>query len=368
MPPAAPGAARDSAAFDAGVTRLMASEHVVGLAVAVVDDAGVARVTTYGWRNAEKRLPLTTGTVMAGASLTKAAFAYLVLQLVDEGRLDLDMPLTSLLPRPLAEYAPYAELQGDERWRLLTARHVLTHSTGLANFRGLEPDGRLRLHFDPGSRYAYSGEGFKLLQLVMENGIGVDVEKEMQERVFDRFAMTRTAVRWRDDLSGDAAQTYDLEGRAAPHAMRRRVDVAGSMDTSITDQAHFWAAVFRGEGLSRGARHEWGRPQLSIRSRHQFPTLAALPPGSESDGLSAGLGIVHFGAGPDAGWFKGGHDEGTANMVICVERHRRCVVLLANDVRAERIYPQVARLALGPSAMPWSWEYAWLPSAQRSTR
>lgn len=365
MSPAAPAEADAAASFDVRVARLMVSEHVVGLALAVVDDGRVARVVTYGWSNAEQRLPLTADTVMAGASLTKTVFAYLVLQLVDEGRLDLDMPLASLLPRPLPEYPPYADLQGDERWRLLTARHVLTHSMGLANFRRLEPDGRLHLHFDPGSRYAYSGEGFNLLQFVIENGLGIDVERAMQERVFTRFAMVRTAMRWRGDFEGDAADTYDAGGQPAPHARRSRVIAAGSMDTSIADQARFWAAALRGDGLVAATRREWSRPQLPIRSEHQFPTLATPTVSNARLGLAAGLGVVTFGAGVDAGWYKGGHDDGTANMAICLEHRRRCVVMLANDVRAERIFAQVAQLVLGPTAMPWSWEYAWpSPSAQ----
>lgn len=359
----------DAVAFDAAVTRLMAGEHVVGLALALIDDGRVARVATYGWRNEKMREPITADTVMAGASLTKAVFAQLVLQLVDEGRLELDAPLARLLPRPLPEYPRYAELQGDERWRLLTARHVLAHSTGFANFRWLEPDRRLRLHFDPGSRYAYSGEGFGLLQFAIENGLGIDVAQAMQERVFARLGMTRTSMRWRSDFDGDAADTYDAGGSVTLHARRLRADAAGSMDTSIADQARFWAAALRGEGISAGARRDWARSQLPIRSAHQFPTLAAQDAGNERRGLSAGLGVVVFGAGDGAGWFKGGHDDGTANMAICLEHRRRCVVILANDVRAERIYPQIAHLALGPTAMPWSWEYAWLaPSARFGPR
>ena len=56
-------------------------------------------------------------------------------------------------------------------------------------------------------------------------------------------------------------------------------------------------------------------------------------------------------------WFKGGHNDVTANMVICHEKRRRCLVLLANDVRAERIYPDLEKLVLGLERFPWHWEY-----------
>ena len=58
-------------------------------------------------------------------------------------------------------------------------------------------------------------------------------------------------------------------------------------------------------------------------------------------------------------WFKGGHNDSTGNMLLCLERGQRCVLMLSNDVRAERIYPELARRALGETDMPWRWEYGW---------
>ena len=60
-----------------------------------------------------------------------------------------------------------------------TPRHVLNHATGFANFAVLEPDGKLRFHFDPGSNYGYSGEGISLLQFGVEKGLGLSVEAEL---------------------------------------------------------------------------------------------------------------------------------------------------------------------------------------------
>ncbi len=75
--------------------------------------------------------------------------------------------------------------------------------------------------------------------------------------------------------------------------------------------------------------------------------------------LAAGLGVIVFRDGDGStGWYKGGHDDGTGNVAICLERGRRCVVMLGNDVRAERIYPDVARRVLGSTAMRWVWEYS----------
>ncbi len=120
-----------------------------GIAIAVIDQGQVALVKTWGKRNA-KGEPLTPDTVMYGASLTKAMFGYLIAQLADEGKLDLDASIATMLPKPLpaysdaeARYAPYHHLAGDERWRKLTPRILLNHGSGFANFHFLEPDRRL---------------------------------------------------------------------------------------------------------------------------------------------------------------------------------------------------------------------------------
>ncbi len=344
--------------IDATARRLMDRAQVQGLALAVIDGGTIRHVAAYGMRNLARGLPLTTHTVMYGASLTKTAFAYMMLQLVDEGRVDLDASVATLLPKPLPEYDDYHDLRGDDRWRALTPRILLTHTSGFANFRWLEDDGRLRFHADPGTRYGYSGEGFYILQLLLEEGLGLDVGREMQARVFDRFGMTRTSMTWRDDFAADLADGYGIDGAFEPHDDRSSVSAAGSMDTSIDDQARLWAGIVRGEGLNAASRVELVRAQHPITSAHQFPTLDAVTDDRNAAiELAAGLGLVTFRDPSGPAWFKGGHNPWTGNMVICLERLQRCLVLLANDVRAESIYPELTEAILGETAMPWRWEY-----------
>jgi CubicO group peptidase (beta-lactamase class C family) len=343
---------------DAEVRRLMQEQDVVGLALAVIDEGRIVHVGAYGWRNREKQLPLTPHTVMYGASLTKAAFGYMIMQLVDEGRINLDTPIERYLPKPLTDYEDYADLKGDERWRKLTPRMVLNHTTGFANFRWLEEDKRLRFHWNPGERYGYSGEGFYILQLVLEEGLKLDVGAEMQRRLFDRFGMKNTSMQWRPDFAANLADGYGIDGKFEPHDERSSVSAAGSMDTSIADQARLWAGIVRGEGLSEKSRAEFVRSQAPILSATQFPTLSdRRDPRGPAIGLAAGTGLVTFSDADGPAWFKGGHNDWTGNMVICQEKRKRCVVMLANSVRAEKIYPALARFILGESRMPWWWEY-----------
>lgn len=354
------------AAIDAQVRDIMSRTGARGLALAVIDDGQPVYVQAYGVRNAAGQ-PLTTDTIMYGASLTKAVFAYAMMQQVDAGALDLDRPIAAMLPRPLPDYySPeladrYADWRGlaeDERWRDITPRIILTHSTGFANFGFLEPDEKLRIHFDPGSRYAYSGDGLILLQFAIEQGQGGDVGAMAQSGVFDRFGMTRTSLIWRPDFAGNLADGWTDKGEVEAHDERSKVRAAGSMDTTISDFARFAAGYIHGEGLSARSRAEITRPQRPITTASQFPTFQPeLPVDQQRPDLSAGLGVVTFSGPQGPGFFKGGHNDTTGNTWVCVEASRRCVVILANDVRAEPAYAELVRFILGETGVPYDWEY-----------
>jgi CubicO group peptidase (beta-lactamase class C family) len=342
-----------------------------GMAAALIRGGRVHYINAYGVRNA-KGDPLRIDTVMYGASLTKVVFAFTVMQLVDQGKLSLDTPLADYLDKPLVDYdteaiypdkyGPYRDLVGDPRWRTITARNALTHSTGFANFWWDEPDQKLRIHFNPGSRFSYSGEGMILLQFVIENGrksngLGIDLGKLTQAN-FDRLGMTRTSLIWRPDFRTNLADGFNDKGEAIEHDERSKVRAAGSMDTTISDLAKFFAALTRHEGLSAASYAEMLKPQLHVGTATQFPNFAPeLPAADQRKDLYAGLGVVLFDGPQGPGFFKGGHDGQTANMLVCLERSRNCALLMSNDVRAEAGYAQLVDLLLGKTEVPLKWEY-----------
>ncbi|HEX2764337.1 MAG TPA: hypothetical protein VHM92_10935 [Allosphingosinicella sp.] len=131
-----------------------------------------------------------------------------------------------------------------------------------------------------------------------------------------------------------------------------------SMDTTIADFAAFAAGFMRGQGLKRATRAEMIRPQLAVTSAAQFPTLAGdAPAARRSKGLAAGLGVLTFTGPQGRGFFKGGHNDSTGNIWVCLERGQRCVVILSNDVRAEAAFPALVESILGPTGLPWRCEY-----------
>jgi CubicO group peptidase (beta-lactamase class C family) len=341
----------------------MAETHAEGLAIAVIDHGRVKSVQAFGRRNA-KGDPLTTDTIMYGASLTKALFGYLVMQLVDEGKLDLDRPIAAILPKPLPDYGNlgaygnWGDLAGDDRWKLITPRMAMTHSTGFANFAALESDGKLRIHFTPGTRFSYSGEGIMLLQFGLEEGLGLNVGAELERRFFKPLGMTRTSLKWRPDFAADLADGWTGDGKVEPHDERSKVRAAGSMDTTIADLAKMAAYMARAQGLSKIAAAERVRESLPITTATQFPNfLPDAPAGQRVRGLAAGIGVISFTGPQGPGWFKGGHNGSTGNTLVCLTRSQRCVLILSNDVRTERAFPRLLKAALGETGVPFGWEY-----------
>jgi CubicO group peptidase (beta-lactamase class C family) len=362
----------DGAGVDAEVKKLMARTNAKGMAVAVIDHGKVSYVHAYGIRNA-KGDPLTADTVMYGASLTKTIFAYTAMQLVDQGKLSLDAPIRDDLDKPLPsygpdpvfpdKYGPYKDLADDPRWEKITPRMALTHSTGFSNFWFIEPDQKLHIHFEPGTHFSYSGEGFILLQFVVEHGrkaqgLGLDVG-DLTQAIFNRLGMHRTSLVWSiDNPERNVADGWNDQGQPQPHEKRSKVRVAGSMNTTISDLSKFAAALVRGDGLSTASRAEMTKPSLHITTAHLFPLfLPDLPVSEQRRDLASGLGVTVFDGPQGHGFYKGGHEGQTANTLVCIDVGQRCVVILSNDVRSEAGFADLVRFILGDTGVPYDWEY-----------
>lgn len=343
--------------IDTTVNKLMQAGNVPGLGLALIEDGRVVYLKAYGYADIDERRALQTDTVMYGASLTKAAFAYMVMTLVDAGVVDLDKPIEDYLPKPLERYKDYADLADDPRWRVWTLRMLLSHNAGLPNWRWFSASQKLEIIFEPGSRYAYSGEGIQIAQLTLEEGLDLDVNALMQERVFERFQMARTSMLWREDFRPNFARGYDEKGNNLGHNMRRSVRAAGSMDTTVADFAAFLAAVLRGDGLSTAARTELLSAQVKVTAAHQFPTQSPVDTDANAGiELAYGLGWGVFESAFGPAFFKEGHDDGTNNYALCLDKAQRCILLLANSSNGESIFLYLVDALLGNTSLPWEWE------------
>lgn len=165
----------------------MDSLNIPGLSIAVINESKVVYHQTFGYANLEKKLPITTKTIFEGASMSKSIFAFFVMKFVEEGKLDLD--------KPLHEYLPYQDIAYDERYKKITARMVLSHRSGFPNWRENEDDKKLKIKFEPGTDYEYSGEGYQYLAMVLKHIESTDwngLEAIFQEKIAKPLKMEHT--------------------------------------------------------------------------------------------------------------------------------------------------------------------------------
>ena len=344
---------------------------VPGLAFAVVEGA---RVSTYVFGTARRELleAVSDSTEFEAASLGKPVFAAAVLRLVDAGALELDRPLSSYVALPDVT---------DPAARAITARHVLSHTTGLPNWR--QAPGPLVPASAPGTRFSYSGEGMFYLQRVIERLVDRPIEHVMREQVFDPLGMGSSSYVWRPAYADRMATGYDERGtaldvyadigrklqpladewhkpmsdwlytdeeratRAAfpslqPLAQFMMPNVAGSLFTTIGDYSRFLVAILSENGgalaLSPAVRRAMVTPQVGLNSRLAW-------------GL--GWGLEHDGSS-ELMW-QWGANGSFRNFVLADPERHRGVVVLTNSANGPKVYERIISGLTGSDHPAFLW-------------
>ena len=249
--PSVVNAQRDT--VDGWIESYMHDNHVPGLALGIVRAGRLVRAQGYGLANLELRVPVTPSTVFESASLGKQFTAAGILLLVQDGRLGLDDPITRYLSR-----AP-------ERWRSITIRHLLTHTSGLPDYEAADSTLNLRLDyseeellrrfvrfpllFEPGEEYSYSNTGYALLGMIIRRATGKHWDHLLRQRIFEPLGMTTARMITYDEVVPNRADGY----RVDDGVIRNRVTVGpgwnttadGSLLLSVRDLAAWDAGLLR---------------------------------------------------------------------------------------------------------------------------
>lgn len=230
---------------------LMEKSGIPGLSAALIDNGDVVWTGAFGLRDAGTGEAVTDETVFEAASLSKPVIAYMSLRLAARGDLDLDAPLW--------DETGYARLEHDERATWITARMVLSHTSGLPNWGGTP----LTLNHDPGTAWNYSGEGFVFLAEMLERRTGMSLNELVETEVFQHLGMTHSSFVWREDYDDSAAMPHDMIGRPVDKIKPTVPIAASSLHTTASDYAAFVQAVLLGTGLPG----ELAKEMLSIQSQ-----------------------------------------------------------------------------------------------------
>ena len=262
----------------------MDSLGIPGLSIAIINDAKIVYHRTLGVSNVDTKEKVSEETLFDGGSLSKTPFAFLVMKMVEKGILNLDQPLYT--------YLPYPDIAYDERYKLITARMVLCHTSGFPNWRFFNKDNKLDIKFTPGTQFQYSGEGYEYLANVMahlnnipKNGLQDLFEKELAVSL----GMKHAYYTWNDYLEKHRA-TGHVDGKVfstqwGTSAKNPNFQAAFSLQTEAISYANFIIAMIKEEGLRKTLFDEMLKVQVV------FPTYLHINDAANTDSSSWCLGI-----------------------------------------------------------------------------
>lgn len=317
-PLAPPG---DAQAFAAAAVEAARADPAGNLALVLVEDG---RPVAHHFTSTGR--PVNGETLFQVASLSKWVTALGVMTLVEAGRIDLDAPIDRYLSR-------WKLPPSDFDNRQVTVRRVLSHTAGLTDglgYLGFAPgrpvqpltesltraadaspgaDGRVRVGLPPGEQWKYSGGGYSMLQLLIEDVTGEPFEAYMRRAVLNPFGMTRSRFVLAEAGVENLAEFYDVGGQPATH-YRFTATGAASLYTSAADLTRLIQAHLPGPGGERAGRGVL-TPETLIEMRR--------PHASQLGADIWGLGVILY-APNGAGGHVIGHDGGNAPAINTAAR------------------------------------------------
>jgi CubicO group peptidase (beta-lactamase class C family) len=268
-----------SSSIDSFVQERMVQGKLPGLSLVIVQDGQVAYTKGYGFANVEKQIAMTDHTRVAIGSTTKGMTALAVMQLVEQGKLDLDVPVVNYLPWFSVD-DPHS---GD-----ITLRHLLTHTSGLpagAAFDGnRDPDAleqhvrslaTSKLHRLPGGDFEYANDGYAVAGLVVQAVSGMPYADYMTNYVFAPLGMQDATfdLTWAEE-KGMAQGYIKQRGSFVPRPMlvSQGIAPAGTLLTSAHDVGNYLAALLNGgeNAISAASLEELWKSQASVGDGTQY--------------------------------------------------------------------------------------------------
>ena len=327
-----------STELDQVLEEAVAYERIPGATAATIHRGEITWRGAAGVRIPGGDDPVRSDTVFEAASLSKPVFAYGVLKLAERGLLELDSPLT--------EYVSEPYMEGDDRLNRITARHVLSHTTGFPNWRGDKP---LQIDFDPGERFQYSGEGYVYLGKAVEAITGQPLFDWLRESVMVPLGMPMSEYGWRDEYEALAAHGEIWDRTPAPHKWKgKNPDVAGSLESTADEYARFLGAILTpppadDHHLEAATIREMLRPHIPLE--HTFCW-----------GRGVGLDVTE---GRETCWQWGSRPE---FMSFCVGEPTEefGVVVMTSSPYGMRVCREVVRHAMGYRYPPFTASVLWM--------
>jgi CubicO group peptidase (beta-lactamase class C family) len=302
---------------DKEIEELLLQNRIPAMGLGIIKNGALSQVKVYG--NLKKNAPAPYNTIFKIASLTKPVVALLTLKLISNGQLNLDEPLYTYWIDP--------DLIGDQRYKKITPRIILSHQTGFPNWRTDTKTKKLQFDFEPGTKYQYSGEGFIYLQKALEKKFKKNIDELAASILFYPLKMNDTHFWWDNSLDTKRfAEGHDAQGNQYNTYKYYKANAAGSILTTIADYGKFMTYILKHGGLSDTVYNEMTKPQVKIKENDFF-------------GLGWEL-LTNFSSG-DFALVHTGKIDGASSLAILFPKTQNGYVILLNGENANNIYQKL---------------------------
>ncbi len=320
---------------------LMREKKVPGLSLVMIENAEIIAHMELGLKNTQKTDLIDKNTIFEAASLSKPAFTYGILTLVEDGKLDLDKPLT--------EYLCYSDITNDQRINSITARMVLMHTSGFPNWRSKKES--LKIHFQPGERFSYSGEGFLYLQKVVEHISGLSLEEYMQKNVFIPLGMTQSSFIWTNDSK--KANGHNSDGNPIENQRDIPQNAAFTMHTTPLDYAKFVIAILKGMVLNSKTINEMLRPQIQVQegSTNSIENFTGQLSNSVSWSLGWGIQCTEMGNS----FWHWGDNGGFKSFILGSKNSNNAMIIFTNGSNGLILISEIIEKYMGAPQPALDW-------------
>ncbi len=332
------GVAEPSASLRKAVSESAAKYKIPGIAAALIEQGQLRAIEVSGVRDTKSKAPVTTNTIFEAGSLGEPVYAYAVLRLAAEGRINPGAPLTTYLPLPYVRLldptssSPATEPLYDPALAQITAIRVMNHTSGMPEWSRNQ---HLRLQLPPGRKWAYSNEGYAYLQRVVEQVTGEPFDSFVMRNGLGPAGMVRSSFTWREPFSGEIATGYDRAGAPVDSHRYSRPVATATLYTSIREYAQLIQHLL----ASAPAQHA----HESAVTLMLNPTITL----GEGSALSWGLGVGLEKSGEDLFFFQRGSNSGFQSFVIASRKTRNGLVVLTNSGNGFEAMPEIVAAILG---------------------
>jgi CubicO group peptidase (beta-lactamase class C family) len=298
---------------------------IAGLSFAVIDQNKIVFYNNYGYKNLKTREKIDQMTLFEACSLSKSFLAYLSHKLVDQGILDLD--------EPLYKYLKYDELEHDKRNKLITARMVLSHNSGIENSKEQNDPNILEIVEQPGTSFVYSGEGYIYLSKVISKLVNMPVEEYYKKMIYNPLSLKRTFTTYQEKEEKNYASGHDAFGDIIDKPKTITPDVAGRIHTNAKDYAKLLTKIFDRKHLTDSSINDFLKPLIKTH---------------EHSKIYYGSGFeIFFAPNKDKILFQGGDNNGFKGLACYSIMHQSGIVFFSNSERAQAIGSQLCKIATG---------------------